>query len=159
MDGAWTGHPDQNEIAVKQFPFPNQVNARKAGSAGATRSAAQPERRRQNHRRRNARGDPHRHSLSQRRAERQRRQPARRLHGRSRDRSHLSTDDRATHSSSRIDVEVEHTPESISRMFDEELDRILSELPADAGEPVIEKYRTARNISELLIRNQEFDPI
>src|ERR1051325_9643684 len=29
MDGAWTGHPDQNEIAVKQFPFPNQVSARK----------------------------------------------------------------------------------------------------------------------------------
>jgi malate synthase len=29
MDGAWTGHPDQNEIAVQQFPFPNQVNARK----------------------------------------------------------------------------------------------------------------------------------
>ncbi|HEY1729892.1 MAG TPA: hypothetical protein VGG22_16090 [Candidatus Baltobacteraceae bacterium] len=25
MDGAWTGHPDQNEIAVAQFPFPNQV--------------------------------------------------------------------------------------------------------------------------------------
>jgi malate synthase A len=27
MDGAWTGHPDQNEIAVNQFPYPNQVNA------------------------------------------------------------------------------------------------------------------------------------
>src|SRR5215216_915020 len=32
MDGAWTGHPDQNEIAVKQFPFPNQLNARKSGA-------------------------------------------------------------------------------------------------------------------------------
>jgi hypothetical protein len=53
----------------------------------------------------------------------------------------------------------EDTPESISRMFDEELERILTELPADAGEPVIENYRTARHISELLIRNQEFDPI
>src|SRR5262252_5023290 len=30
MDGAWTGHPDQNEIAVKQFPFPNQLKARPA---------------------------------------------------------------------------------------------------------------------------------
>src|SRR5438309_8431462 len=29
MDGAWTGHPDQNEIAVNQFPYPNQVNARR----------------------------------------------------------------------------------------------------------------------------------
>src|SRR6266436_4488126 len=28
MDGAWTGHPDQNEIAVTQFPAPNQLNAR-----------------------------------------------------------------------------------------------------------------------------------
>src|ERR1700756_2983480 len=28
MDGAWTGHPDQNEIAVSQFPAPNQLHAR-----------------------------------------------------------------------------------------------------------------------------------
>ncbi|MBV8355154.1 MAG: hypothetical protein JO101_07530, partial [Candidatus Eremiobacteraeota bacterium] len=26
MDGAWTGHPDQNGIAVKQFPVPNQLD-------------------------------------------------------------------------------------------------------------------------------------
>lgn len=24
-DGAWTGHPDQNEIALAQFPYPNQL--------------------------------------------------------------------------------------------------------------------------------------
>src|SRR5207247_869171 len=30
MDGAWTGHPDQNEIAVSQFPAPNQMPARPA---------------------------------------------------------------------------------------------------------------------------------
>src|SRR5437773_1068203 len=30
MDGAWTGHPDQNEVAVSQFPFPNQMPARPA---------------------------------------------------------------------------------------------------------------------------------
>src|SRR5678809_80667 len=28
MDGAWTGHPDQNAIAVAQFPAPNQLGAR-----------------------------------------------------------------------------------------------------------------------------------
>jgi len=28
MDGAWTGHPDQNEIAVAQFPYPNQIAMR-----------------------------------------------------------------------------------------------------------------------------------
>jgi malate synthase len=32
MDGAWTGHPDQNEIAVNQFPYPNQINARRPGA-------------------------------------------------------------------------------------------------------------------------------
>jgi malate synthase len=28
MDGAWTGHPDQNAIAVAQFPAPNQIHKR-----------------------------------------------------------------------------------------------------------------------------------
>lgn len=28
MDGAWTGHPDQNAIAVAQFPAPNQLHAK-----------------------------------------------------------------------------------------------------------------------------------
>jgi malate synthase len=28
MDGAWTGHPDQNAIAVAQFPVPNQIGRR-----------------------------------------------------------------------------------------------------------------------------------
>src|ERR1700693_2371556 len=28
MDGGWTGHPDQNEIAVAQFPYPNQIAKR-----------------------------------------------------------------------------------------------------------------------------------
>jgi malate synthase len=28
MDGAWTGHPDQNAIAVAQFPVPNQIERR-----------------------------------------------------------------------------------------------------------------------------------
>ena len=33
MDGAWTGHPDQNGIAVAQFPAPNQIAARPPGVA------------------------------------------------------------------------------------------------------------------------------
>jgi malate synthase len=32
FDGAWTGHPDQNEIAVAQFPAPNQGMKRKTGA-------------------------------------------------------------------------------------------------------------------------------
>jgi len=35
FDGAWTGHPDQNAIAVAQFPVPNQNFARKP-NANAT---------------------------------------------------------------------------------------------------------------------------
>src|SRR5437867_12199343 len=30
MDGASSGHPDQNEIAVQQFPYPNQLDRRPA---------------------------------------------------------------------------------------------------------------------------------
>jgi malate synthase len=33
MDGAWTGHPDQNAIAVAQFPSPNQLATRHASEA------------------------------------------------------------------------------------------------------------------------------
>jgi malate synthase len=32
MDGAWTGHPDQNAIAVGQFPVPNQLERRPANA-------------------------------------------------------------------------------------------------------------------------------
>lgn len=32
FDGAWTGHPDQNAIAVQQFPAPNQGFLRKVGA-------------------------------------------------------------------------------------------------------------------------------
>ncbi|MBV9439200.1 MAG: hypothetical protein JOZ24_04325, partial [Candidatus Eremiobacteraeota bacterium] len=32
FDGAWTGHPDQNAIAVAQFPAPNHNFARKPGA-------------------------------------------------------------------------------------------------------------------------------
>ena len=59
----------------------------------------------------------------------------------------------------RIRHRVEHIPESISPMFDEELDRVLSELPQDAAPAIIEKYRLARSMSESLILNGEFDPI
>ncbi len=31
MDGAWTGHPDQNAIAVEQFPEPNQLDTYRDG--------------------------------------------------------------------------------------------------------------------------------
>ena len=40
MDGAWTGHPDQNEIAVAQFPAPNQLQARPEECGAASGYAA-----------------------------------------------------------------------------------------------------------------------
>ncbi|HWL73712.1 MAG TPA: hypothetical protein VNQ74_07575, partial [Burkholderiaceae bacterium] len=55
--------------------------------------------------------------------------------------------------------QIRHTQETISQMFNQELDRILRELPPGADGPTIEKYRAARHISELLIRNHEVDPI
>ena len=57
------------------------------------------------------------------------------------------------------EMQEAHTPEAIGKMFDEELDKTLSELPPDAGELMMDKYRLARDISESLIRNAEFDPI
>jgi malate synthase len=159
MDGAWTGHPDQNEIAVKQFPFPNQLNTRKPAApqqpdlrpspkgvgkitANGTRAAIRTIVR-------------YRHGVLNGKG-------ASLLDGYMED---LATDriyrlmigQRIRHHGS-ID-EVEHTPESISRMFDQELDRILSELPPDQGDSTIQMYREARHISESLIRNGEFDPI
>lgn len=153
MDGAWTGHPDQNEIAVQQFPFPNQVNARKPAAephpdlrpsprgvgsitANGTRAAIRTVIR-------------YRNGV---------------LNGKGASLLDGYMEDLATDRIYRLMIaqRIRHhdsTPESISVMFDEELDRILTELPADSGEPVLEKYRTARHISELLIRNQEFDPI
>src|ERR1700720_178401 len=42
MDGAWTGHPDQNAIAVAQFPFPNQLQARPKHSSHYPNLRPQP---------------------------------------------------------------------------------------------------------------------
>ena len=58
----------------------------------------------------------------------------------------------------RMRHQVQNTHELVTQMFDEELDRILSELPPDADPSVIENYMTARHLSESLIRNEEFDP-
>jgi malate synthase len=165
MDGAWTGHPDQNEIAVQQFPFPNQVGARKA------ETDAQPDLRP------TPNGDGKITTAGTRAAIRTviryrngvlNGKGASLLDGYMED---LATDriyrlmiaQRIRHRDC-LEMEEEsdqcrHTPETVSQMFDQELDRILRELPTGATEAVIENYRAARHISELLIRNQEFDPI
>jgi malate synthase len=162
MDGAWTGHPDQNEIAVQQFPFPNQLKARKPAApvhpdlrprptgvgkvtVNGTRAAIRTIIRYRNGVL-NGKGasllDGYMEDLATDRIYRL--MIAQRI--RHRDKIAARTD-------------FEHTPESVSEMFDQELELILSERPTGAGEPVIEKYRTARHISESLIRNEQFDPV
>jgi malate synthase len=53
---------------------------------------------------------------------------------------------------------VKHTPEFVTRLFDEELDRLLQELPAGASAEERERFRLARELSEAMIVNGEFDP-
>jgi malate synthase len=165
MDGAWTGHPDQNEIAVQQFPSPNQVDARKADAAAqpdlrpapnglgrittnGTRAAIRTVIRYRNGVL-NGKGasllDGYMEDLATDRIYRLM------IAQRIRHRDALEMEE--------ANDQIRHTPKTISQMFDQELDRILRELPSGAEQPVIEKYRAARQISELLIQNHEFDPI
>jgi malate synthase len=146
MDGAWTGHPDQNDIAVQQFPFPNQIKTRKPGAdahpdlrpspkgvgqvtEGGTRAAIRTVIR-------------YRNGV---------------LNGKGASLLDGYMEDLATDRIYRLMIaqRLRHlpgvTPDLVSRMFDEELDRILHELPPNTDVPVIESYKTARHISESLI--------
>lgn len=165
MDGAWTGHPDQNEIAVAQFPAPNQVQARRPNAPRYPNLRPVPE-------------GVGKKSLTGTRAAvrtviRYRNgvlngKGASLLDGYMED---LATDriyrlmiaQRMMHSdiASILDDEgkpVRHTPELVTRLFDEELERILRELPADTPEDARDKYRQARQISEEMIMHGQFNP-
>src|SRR5207237_6828362 len=167
MDGAWTGHPDQNEIAVSQFPIPNQLQARPVNAnahpdlrplpAGVgkrtlagTRAAVRTVIRYRNGVL-NGKGasllDGYMEDLATDRIYR------------------LMIAQRMAHAD---EVEimdevagetVKHTPEFVTRIFDEELDRLLGELPSDAGPDPADKFRRAREISEGMIKRGEFNPI
>lgn len=153
MDGAWTGHPDQNEIAVKQFPFPNQVKVRKADMV------AQPDLR------------PKPQSIGKITAEGTRaairtviRYRNGVLNGKGASLLDGYMEDLATDRIYRLMIAQRmrhrvHQPFEIDQMFEEQLDRVLNELPTAADAAQIENYRTARHISEFLIQNEEFDPI
>jgi malate synthase len=165
MDGAWTGHPDQNEIAVKQFPAPNQLQARPANhethpdlrpvpanvgqhTVAGTRAAVRTVIR-------------YRHGVLSGRG-------ASLLDGYMED---LATDriyrlmiaQRMRHrDATRVLNEqgeaVAHTPEFVTRLFDEELKRILRELPDGSTEEATERYTQARILSERMILTNEFNP-
>ena len=166
MDGAWTGHPDQNEIAVKQFPAPNQLGVRKPGARtqpdlrprprgvgkitlNGTRSAVRTVIRYRNGVL-NGKGasllDGYMEDLATDRIYRL--MIAQRI--RHRDVVEVTDD---------LGGPVSHSPEFVSELFDQELENILADLPADVDESVIRKYREPRRISEVSIRNEEFDPI
>lgn len=166
MDGAWTGHPDQNKIAVEQFPAPNQEFVRfsgrdrypdlrpipsgvgkhtLAGTRAAVRTAI-----RYRHGVLSGKGasllDGYMEDLATDRIYRL--MIAQRI-------KHINsvkvTDDEGN--------EAKHTPEFVSRLFDEELERIINELPVETRATESEKYALAGRLSEEMIRTEQFDPI
>jgi len=164
MDGAWTGHPDQNEVAVSQFPAPNQLQARPAststhpdlrplpegvgkrtlaGTRGAIRTVI-----RYRNGALNGKGasllDGYMEDLATDRIYRL--TVAQRL----RHSHHVEVlDDGGT--------AVPHTPELISQLFDEELDRLLQQTKSEDPQTAA-TLREARRIGEEMIRREEFDP-
>jgi len=171
MDGAWTGHPDQNEIAVAQVPAPNQLNARPnnadphpdlrplptsvgrrtlAGTRAAIRTVI-----RYRNGVLNGRGasllDGYMEDLATDRIYR------------------LMIAQRMKHAQT---VEVldesrqatRHSPELVHELFDQELDRLLLEnakQPGDSEQAAAQAARLtkARRLSEEMIRRGEFDPV
>ncbi|HSB77009.1 MAG TPA: hypothetical protein VLC12_15230 [Terriglobales bacterium] len=182
MDGAWTGHPDQNQLAVDQFPTPNQLHKlpsrhlrreelERAGMLREDRFNRYPDLRPV------PRGVGARTLAGTRAAVRTviryrngvlNGKGASLLDGYMED---LATDriyrlmiaQRMRHGQAMDIVDeagsvVEHTPELISRLFDEELERIVANpARADVGTP--ETFREARRIAEAMILNGEFNPV
>lgn len=163
FDGAWTGHPDQNQIAVDQFPVPNQISRRVANfdrtpdlrpvpsgvgqrTIAGTRAAVRTVIRYRNGVL-NGKGasllDGYMEDLATDRIYR------------------LMITQRMKHTDKIPIVDesgkaVAHTPEFITRVFDEELQKLIDNPGKDLGTP--ETFREARRISEAMIRNKEFDP-
>jgi malate synthase len=148
FDGAWTGHPDQNAIAVAQFPAPNQMGARKPGarkepdlrpplaglgttSIEGTRAAVKTVIR-------------YRHGY---------------LHGRGASLLDGYMEDLATDRIYRLMITQRvmhgmHTAPEITHLFDDELGKLIDAHPDDA-----DGYRAARSQSEAMIVNGFHDPI
>jgi malate synthase len=165
MDGAWTGHPDQNKIALAQFPVPNQL---------ARWNAAYDKRP-------NLRVPPH--GVGQRTVDGSRAaarttilyrfgvlsgRGASLINGYMED---LATDriyrlmlaQRTRHADA-IEIAdhgkpVKHTAEFVTRLYDEELEKLLAALPAGTDQPTRDRYCEARRRSEEMIVNGWFDPV
>ena len=171
MDGAWTGHPDQNETAVAQFPAPNQLAARPknadlhpdlrprpsgvgkrtlAGTRAAIRTVI-----RYRNGVLNGRGasllDGYMEDLATDRIYR------------------LMIAQRVKHAD-KVEVfdedghAIRHTPELITALFGQELERLLQENAKQSGESEqvaaqAARLREARRLSEEMIRRGEFNPV
>jgi len=165
MDGAWTGHPDQNEIAVAQFPAPNQLQKR-------------PEKAEQHPDMRPLPTDVGKRTVPGTRAAirtviRYRNgvlngKGASLLDGYMED---LATDriyrlmiaQRMMHSEEveildKAGKAVRHTREFITRLFDEELERLLGEAPKENDQAGTARLRDARRMSEEMIHSGQFNP-
>jgi malate synthase len=163
FDGAWTGHPDQNPIAVAQFPVPNQISHRNSGprypnlrpvpagvghrTVNGTRAAIRTVIRYRNGVL-NGKGasllDGYMEDLATDRIYR------------------LMIAQRMEHWRQAPIVDengkaVPHTKEFITQLFDEELAKLLDNPGKDLGTP--ETFRQARRLSEELVESGEFNPI
>jgi malate synthase len=165
MDGAWTGHPDQNDIAVAQFPAPNQLQKRPekavqhpdlrplptnvgkrtvAGTRAAIRTVI-----RYRNGVLNGKGasllDGYMEDLATDRIYR------------------LMIAQRMMHSNAVEIVDetgkaVRHTPEFIAQLFDEELERLLREASKENDPAATARLREACRMSEEMIHSGEFNP-
>lgn len=163
MDGAWTGHPDQNQIAIDQFPSPNQLHARRShaerypdlrpGPAGVgqrtlggTRAAVRTVIRYRNGVL-NGKGasllDGYMEDLATDRIYRLM------IAQRMRHNGHVPVTDE-------MGKMVVHTPELITRLFDEELEKLLANPGKDLG--TAETFRQARRTGEAMVVKGQFDP-
>ena len=162
MDGAWTGHPDQNQIAIDQFPYPNQLHAR------APHAERYPNLR------------PALNGVGQRTVDGTRaavrtviRYRNGVLNGRGASLLDGYMEDLATDRIYRLMIAqrmrhsgvvcnsgkpVPHTPELIHAMFDQELDKLLVD-PKYAAEGDAQTFGAARRIAEAMVMTEEFDPI
>lgn len=166
MDGAWTGHPDQNEIAVQQFPAPNQLDARSTAAQrqpdlrpaprgvgrltlDGTRAAVRTVIRYRNGVL-NGKGasllDGYMEDLATDRIYRL--MIAQRIQHR--DQIEIFDSD---------GVNVSHTPELVTSIFNEELEKLIAEANSNAATESVETIIEARRQSEGMITNGEFDPV
>jgi malate synthase len=164
MDGAWTGHPDQNQIALHQFPVPNQVSRTTPNferypdlrpspegvgkrTLAGTRAAVRTTIRYRNGVL-NGKGasllDGYMEDLATDRIYRLM------LAQRIKHVKQIKVEDEN-------DQNVSHTNELLTKLFDEELEKLIANPPKNER-GTTDTLRQARRITESMIVNSEIDP-